>query len=65
MTIVSIFFIVLIAAFAVVALITEPSQTDKLVHARLVSLDRRTDLSENCDVAGHRETGYVQHHPGI
>lgn len=39
MTIVSIFFIVLIAAFAVVALATEPSKTDKLIHARLVSLD--------------------------
>jgi tight adherence protein B len=52
MTIVSIFFIVLIAAFAVVALITEPSQTDKLVHARLASLDRRTDLSESGDGGG-------------
>lgn len=40
MTIVSIFFIVLIAAFAVVALIIEPSKTDKLIHSRLVSLDR-------------------------
>jgi len=39
-TIVSIFFIVLIAAFAVVALIIEPSKTDKLIHSRLVSLDR-------------------------
>jgi tight adherence protein B len=43
-TIVSIFFIVLIAAFAVVALIIEPSKTDKLIHSRLVSLDR-TDSS--------------------
>ena len=42
MTIVSIFFIVLIAAFAVVALLTEPSKTDKLIHSRLVSLDRST-----------------------
>src|SRR6478672_2001395 len=40
MTIVSIFFIALIAAFAVVALIIEPSKTDKLIHSRLVSLDR-------------------------
>lgn len=37
---VSVFFIVLIAAFAVLALVTEPSKTDKLIHSRLVSLDR-------------------------
>jgi tight adherence protein B len=43
MTIVSVFFIVLIAAFAAVALLTEPSKTDKMIHARLVSLDRRTE----------------------
>ncbi len=43
MTIVSIFFIILIAAFAVVALLTEPSKTDKLIHSRLVSLDRSMD----------------------
>jgi tight adherence protein B len=42
-TIVSIFFIVLIAAFAVVALVIEPSKTDKLIHSRLVSLDRSSD----------------------
>jgi tight adherence protein B len=40
-TLVSIFFIVLIAAFAVVAFFTEPSKTDKLIHSRLVSLDRK------------------------
>ena len=40
MSIVSLFFIVLIAAFAVVALVTEPSKTDKLIHSRVVSLDR-------------------------
>ena len=40
MTIVSIFFIALIAAFAVMALLIEPSKTDKLIHSRLVSLDR-------------------------
>lgn len=43
MTIISVFFIVLIAAFAVVALLTEPSKTDKQIHSRLVSLDRRVD----------------------
>lgn len=46
MTIVSVFFIVLIAAFAVLALLTEPSKTDKLIHSRLVSLDRSTVPSE-------------------
>src|ERR1043166_7987693 len=47
MTIVSIFFIVLIAAFAVVALLTEPSKADKLIHSRLVSLDRSADSLGN------------------
>ena len=41
MTLVSMFFIVLVAAFAVVAFFTEPSKTDKLIHTRLVSLDRK------------------------
>ena len=52
MTIVSIFFIVLIAAFAVVALLTEPSKTDKLIHSRLVSLDREPDLHVSGDEPG-------------
>lgn len=47
MTIVSIFFIVLIAAFAVMALLIEPSKTDKLIHSRLVSLDRSIDSPSN------------------
>jgi tight adherence protein B len=38
---VSIFFIVLITAFAVVAFFTEPSQTDKQINSRLASLDRK------------------------
>jgi tight adherence protein B len=46
-TIVSIFFIALIAAFAVMALLIEPSKTDKLIHSRLVSLDRSTDSPSN------------------
>lgn len=37
--IISVFFLVLIAAFAVVALVTEPSKADKLIHSRLVALD--------------------------
>jgi len=49
MTLVSIFFIVLIAAFAVVALLTEPSKTDKLIHSRLVSLDRSADSPSGND----------------
>jgi tight adherence protein B len=40
MTIVSIFFIILITAFAVVMFFTEPSKEDKRIHSRLVSLDR-------------------------
>ena len=41
MTIISIFFIILITAFAVVAFFTEPSKADKLIHSRLASLDRK------------------------
>ncbi len=41
MTIISIFFIILISAFAVVAFFTEPSKADKLIHSRLASLDRK------------------------
>jgi tight adherence protein B len=40
-TIISIFFIILITAFAVVAFFTEPSKADKLIHSRLASLDRK------------------------
>jgi len=39
--VVSVFFIVLIGAFAALAFFTEPSRTDKLIHARLVSLDQK------------------------
>ena len=41
MTLVSIFFIILITAFAVVAFFTEPSKADKLIHSRLASFDRQ------------------------
>ena len=44
--VVSVFFIVLIAAFAVVALVTEPSKTDKLIHSRLVSLDKKAPSAD-------------------
>ena len=44
MTVLSIFFIVLITAFAVVAFFTEPSKTDKQIHSRLASLDRKRGL---------------------
>ena len=45
MTLISIFFIILISAFAVVAFFTEPSKADKLIHSRLASLDRKTASS--------------------
>ncbi|HXH66337.1 MAG TPA: type II secretion system F family protein [Candidatus Limnocylindrales bacterium] len=41
MTLVSIFFIILITAFAVVAFFTEPSKADKLIHSRLTALDQK------------------------
>jgi len=44
-TIISIFFIVLIVTFAVLALATKPSKTEKQIDARLVSLDRATPSS--------------------
>ncbi len=37
----SVFFIVLVTAFAAIAFFTEPSKTDKRIHSRLVSLDRK------------------------
>lgn len=55
MTIVTIFFIVLIAAFAVLAFVTEPSKTDKQIHARLASLDRVAPSSSSGN-----ETGIVK-----
>jgi tight adherence protein B len=39
-TIVSIFFIILITAFAVLAFFTEPSKADKQIHSRMASLGR-------------------------
>jgi len=39
-TLVSIFLIILITAFAVVAFFTEPSKADKRIHSRLASMDR-------------------------
>lgn len=45
------FFILLITAFAVVAFFTEPTKTDKQVHSRLVSLDRKR-VSSSDDEAG-------------
>ena len=65
MTIVSIFFIVLIAAFAVLALLIEPSKTDKLIHSRLVSLDRSTRFSVRQRRAKHRKRGHFQHRPRV
>src|SRR5689334_14316637 len=47
----SIFFIVLITAFAVVAFFTEPSTTDKQVHSRLVAVERKRTPSSRDDEA--------------
>jgi tight adherence protein B len=55
MTFVSIFFILLITAFAVVAFFTEPSKADKLIHSRLVSLDRKSDSSGDDEMEIVRE----------
>ena len=39
--ILSVFFIVLLVAFAAIAFFTEPSRSDKLIHSRLISLDKK------------------------
>ena len=54
MTLVSIFFIILITAFAVVAFFTEPSKADKQIHSRLASLGRERVSS------GHDEPDIVK-----
>jgi tight adherence protein B len=50
--VVSIFFIILIATFAAFAFFTEPSKTDKLIHSRLVALDRKviTNPEDNVEI---------------
>ena len=58
MTIVSMFFIVLIIAFAVVAFFTEPSKSDKRIHSRLVSLDRGKVLSGDDDLGIMKEVTF-------
>jgi tight adherence protein B len=58
MTIVTIFFILLITAFAVVMFFTEPSKADKQIHSRLVSLDRVTVSSGEEDLGIVREVTF-------
>jgi tight adherence protein B len=48
-SIISVFFIILIVVFAVIAYLTEPSKTDKLIHARVVALDHRVAVDETED----------------
>jgi len=57
-TLVSIFFIVMIAAFAVVVFFTEPSKEDKQIHARLVSLDRKATPSTDDDLSIVKEVTF-------
>lgn len=47
MSIVSLFFIVMIVAFAAMFYFTEPSKEDKLINARLVALDQRARMDED------------------
>lgn len=49
MSILSLFFIVMIVAFAAIVYVTEPSKEDKLVDARLNAFDRNVVLSEDSD----------------
>jgi len=48
-TIITIFFIILITAFAVVAFFTEPSKADKRTHSRLAALDQKRVSSGSDD----------------
>jgi len=57
-TVLSIFFIVLITAFAVVAFFTEPSKTDKQIHSRLASLDRKRGLVVDDELSVLREVTF-------
>jgi len=57
-TVLSIFFIVLITAFAVLAFFTEPSKTDKQIHARLASLDRKRGLAVDDELSVLREVTF-------
>jgi tight adherence protein B len=58
MTVLSIFFIVLITAFAVVAFFTEPSQADKQIASRLAALDRRRGPSGEDEIGILREVTF-------
>ncbi|PYT62188.1 MAG: hypothetical protein DMG35_08120 [Acidobacteria bacterium] len=58
MTLISIFLIILITTFAVVAFFTEPSKTDKLIHSRLVSLDRKRVSSGDDEPGIVREVAF-------
>ena len=49
MSIVSLFLIIMIVAFAAIFYVTEPSKEDKLINARLAALDRRAALIEDSD----------------
>jgi tight adherence protein B len=49
MSIVSLFFIIMIVAFAAIFYVTEPSKEDKLINARLIALDRHVSFNEDND----------------
>jgi tight adherence protein B len=57
-TVLSIFLIVLITAFAVLAFFTEPSKTDKQIHSRLASLDRKRGLAVDDELSVLREVTF-------
>src|SRR5262245_25472470 len=54
----SVFFIVLVAAFAAISFFTEPSKTDKRIHSRLVSLDRKVASSVEDEAGILREVTF-------
>lgn len=56
--VISVFLIVLVAAFAAVAFFTEPSKTDKLIHSRVTSLDRKVVASQEDEHGIVKETTF-------
>ncbi len=55
---ISVFLIVLLAAFAVLVFFTEPSRTDKLISARLVSLDQKMGAGPDEELAIAKEVTF-------
>ena len=61
----SVFFIVLLIAFAAIAFFTEPSKTDKRIHSRLFSLDRQAFSCASHGFPGLTDASVHSLHPSV